>query len=222
MRCRRSATSRINARAPTNSPIRTAATSLSSSLSSNRYPRLHQLFLPERGVTSLPPLQAGLRYGRPAYWKTAPEYDDEFYESEGAPDADGLDPLTFREECTTEAGDLVPMPNSPRVGSETATTTLTHGGHGPWRKPMSGSLLYAPGMELPGRHRFMDTIRQAEIYPRDPAPESTWRPQTGLIRRGFMSIGQLERLSAPVKPRNGPFWVFRHPARPPLLPCPCA
>ena len=69
------------------------------------------------------PLQACLRCGGPAHWKVAPEYDeyeddydDELYESEGVLSADDLDPITFCEECVPSAGDLVPLPNSPRVG----------------------------------------------------------------------------------------------------------
>ena len=41
------------------------------------------------------------------------------------------------------------------------------------RPQMSGSLLHAQGMELPGRHRFMDAVRQAEKLPPGLAPEST-------------------------------------------------
>ena len=44
------------------------------------------------------------------------EYDDELYESEAALRADDLDTITFCEERAPEAGDLVPLPNSPRVG----------------------------------------------------------------------------------------------------------
>ena len=59
--------------------------------------------------------------GRPALraaglLEDCPGYEDEFYESEGALCTYDLDPITFCEECAPEAGDLVPMPNSPRVG----------------------------------------------------------------------------------------------------------
>ena len=32
----------------------------------------------------------------------------------------------------------------------------------------------------------MDTVREAEICPRDPASESTWRPQAGQIARFYV------------------------------------
>ena len=68
------------------------------------------------------PLQACLRCGGPANWRVAPEYDefeeyDEgLYDDEGILSLDDLDPITFCEECAPAAGDLVPLPNSPRVG----------------------------------------------------------------------------------------------------------
>ena len=68
------------------------------------------------------PRQACLRCGQPAHWKAAPEYDEleeydyELYAEEGALSADDLDPITFCEECVPPSGDLVPLPNSPRVG----------------------------------------------------------------------------------------------------------
>ena len=68
------------------------------------------------------PLQACLRCGAPAHWRSAPEYDeyeeydDELYESEGALCEDDLDPIPFCEGCAPASGRLVPLPNSPRVG----------------------------------------------------------------------------------------------------------
>ena len=70
------------------------------------------------------PLQACLRCGSPASWRVAPEYDDEYddqyddelYDEEGALCADDLDPITFCEGCAPAEGDLVLLPNSPRVG----------------------------------------------------------------------------------------------------------
>ena len=70
------------------------------------------------------PLQACLRCGGPADWKAAPEYDEdeleeydyELYDDEGALSLDDLDPITFCEECAPPSGDLVMLPNSPRVG----------------------------------------------------------------------------------------------------------
>ena len=67
-------------------------------------------------------LKSCLRCGDPAHWRAAPkydeyeEYDDELYESEAALCADDLDTITFCGECAAEAADLVPLPNSPRVG----------------------------------------------------------------------------------------------------------
>ena len=68
------------------------------------------------------PLRACLRCGGSAYWKAAPEYDEyegydaELYDEEEVLSLDDLDPITFCEECAPTAGDLVLLPNSPRVG----------------------------------------------------------------------------------------------------------
>ena len=68
------------------------------------------------------PLQACLRCGSPALWRAAPEYDEyeeydhELYDDERVLTLDDLDPITFCEDCAPQAGDLVLLPNSPRVG----------------------------------------------------------------------------------------------------------
>ena len=62
------------------------------------------------------PLRASLRCRRPAQWKSVPEYDEELYEDEGVMWTDGLDPVTFCDECAPEDGDFIPLPNSPREG----------------------------------------------------------------------------------------------------------
>ena len=90
------------------------------------------------------PLQVCLRCGRPAHWRAALElgefevYEEDLYESEGALCADDLDPITFCEECAPAASDLLPLPNSPRVGVKCYDNAYSRGSW-PLRIPMRGS-----------------------------------------------------------------------------------
>ena len=90
------------------------------------------------------PLQVCLRCGRPAHWRADLElgefevYEEDFYESEGVLCADDLDPITFCEECAPAASDLLPLPNSPRVGVKCYDNAYS-GRSWPLRIPVRGS-----------------------------------------------------------------------------------
>ena len=103
--------------------------------------------------------------------------------------ADDLDPITFCEECAPAASDLVPLPNSPRVGVNCYDNVYSYGSW-PWGDPeWQPTARAGDGVARP---LYEYRPRGGEITPRDPAPESTWRPQTGLIRRVLYRPG-LER-----------------------------